>query len=84
MSLGLMKYKRVAQRLREKFNDKSFKMKDVEDAIFIECGTDPRTVKSALEKMNRLELIEEINKNREFGVMNTREFKLTEAQNEYF
>lgn len=84
MSVGLMKYKRVAQRLREKFNDNSFKMKDIEDAIFEECGTDPRTVKAALERMYRLELLTEIKKDREFGVMNTREFKLTPAQNEYF
>ena len=84
MSSGLMKYKRVAQRLREKFNNGSFKMKDMENAIFIECGTDPRTVKAAIERMYRLELIEEIKKNREFGIENIREFKLTEAQNEYF
>ena len=84
MSSGLMKYKRVAQRLREKYNDKSFNLKQLEDAIFIECGTDPRTIKAALERMDRLELIKEINKNREFGVQNTREFILTEAKNEYF
>ncbi len=84
MSSGLIKYKRVAQRLREQFQEDQFLLKDLEDAIFKECGTDPRTVKSAIERMIRLELMEECDKVREFGVMPTRKFKLSPTQDEYF
>ncbi len=84
MSSGLIKYKRVAQRLREQFSEENFKLANIEDAIFIECGTDPRTVKAALERMLRLELIVEIKKSREFGIPYIQEFKLPLSQNEYF
>jgi len=80
---GLIKYKRVAQRLREKGQD-SFKIGELEDAIFIECGTDPRTVKAAIDRMIRLKLLVEIEKPREFGIPYKREFALPQTHNEYF
>lgn len=84
MSRGLMRYKRVAQRLRERFQDKSFKIQDLEEAIFIECGTDPRTVKVGITRLIRLGLIIEIDKVREFGVHPYRRFKLPKEKKEYY
>ena len=83
MSLGLIKYKRVAQRLREEFKDEEFKLKKLEDAIFIECGTDPRTVKAAIDRMKRLNLLIEVDKVRIFGVMPARKFMLPHTHDEY-
>ncbi len=80
-----MKYKRVAQRLREKFQDKEFTLKDLENAIFVECGTDQRTVESAIDRMLRLELIHIVKeKAREFGVMRIVKYKLSPTDDEYF
>jgi len=84
MSKGLVKYKRVAQRIREEFQSEPFNIKALEDAIFIEIGIDPRTVKKSIEIMIRLKLMEEVDKVREFGVHPTRRFKLSPTQDEYF
>jgi hypothetical protein len=80
-----MKLKRVAMRLREQFQDNPFKEKDLEDAIFIEVGTDPRTIRGATEKMLRLKLMEKVgDEKREFGVMPTIKYRLPPAQDECF
>ena len=84
MTQGIQKYRRVSMRLREKFRDEPFSLRDLEDAIFLECGTDPRTVKSAILMMKRLELMVDVQPEREFGVMPVKIFKLTPKQNEYF
>lgn len=82
--VGLMKYKRVAQRMRENFGLNEFKIEDLEDAIFIECGTDPRTVKAAINRMLRLKLILKVEQKRIFGVESTEKYKLQEGKDEYF
>lgn len=83
MTAGLVRYKRVAQRMREQFQDSEFGIQDLEDAIFIECGTDKRTVQAAIDRMLRLKLLLEVDKVREFGVMPARKFKLSHTQDEY-
>jgi hypothetical protein len=84
MTPGITKYKRVAQRLREKFKNEEFLLQELEDAIFIECGTDPRTIKAALERMQRLKLIEKVETEREFGKPYVDKYKLPHSNNEYF
>jgi hypothetical protein len=84
MSVGLIKYKRVAQRLREKFREETFKKEDIEDAVFIECGTDKRTVERAISTMKRLKLLEETEAIKVFGVAPSTKYKLPQTQDEYF
>lgn len=84
MTVGMMKYKRTAQRLREKYKDQPFTKKDLEDAIFIECGTDQRTIKAAIDRMKRLKLMEELQEEREFGKERIEKYKLARANDEYF
>lgn len=81
-----MKYKRVAQRMREQVGNEPFSKKDIEEAIFVEIGTDPRTVKGAIERMERLKLIEQVKDSMpvEFGVMREPKYQLTQAKDEYF
>lgn len=85
MTSGLMKYKRVAQRLREKYEDIPVSIKQIEDVIFVECGTDPRTVKSAMDRLIRLDLIELIKEeNRVFGVSPISKYKVKKVYSEHF
>ena len=81
---ALIRYRRTTMRLREKFREEPFSKTELEDAIFIEIGTDKRTVKSATENMLRLKLIEKVENEREFGKPYTEKFKLPHSQNEYF
>lgn len=82
MSKSLMRYKRVASRMRQRFQDKPFTFKDLETAIYKECGTDPRTVAAAIDRMIRLELISRVEQERTFGVMKTEMFILSPTQDE--
>ena len=82
--VGLIKYKRVMQRIKEQYQENEFPLKALEDAIFLECGTDPRTVKSAIDRMKRLEFIKESEPERKFGVMQTKKFRLINSENEMF
>lgn len=84
MSKGLQKYKRVALRLRQQFQDSEFNIKPLEEAIWQEIGVDPRTIKKSIEIMKRLKLLIEVEQVREFGVHPARRFKLTPTQDEYF
>jgi hypothetical protein len=73
---AVMKYKRVAMRLKEKFKDDNFDLKELENAIFIECGSDPRTVRVAIATMIRIGLICEVYCERVFGVHQTQKYRL--------
>lgn len=84
MTSGMVKYKRVAQRLREKHREEAFPIKELENAIFMECGTDPRTVKAAIDRMERLELITKEKPPAEFGVAPVVKWKLSHRKDEYF
>lgn len=84
MTSGMVKYKRTAQRLREKFRSESFELSDLEDAIFIECGTDPRTVKAAKDRMIRLKLLEVVEQEKEFGKPYCEKYRLPPSHDEYF
>ncbi len=81
---GMMRFKRTTMRLREKYKEEPFSLRQLEDAIFIEIGTDPRTVKAAIERMMRMSLIEKVDVEREFGKPYVEKYKLPHAQNEYF
>ena len=79
-----MKYRRVAQRLKEKFRSDKFLKTDLEDAIFVEIGTDKRTIDGATDKLIRLKLIEKVSEPREFGVMPTEKYTLSLSQDDLF
>ena len=78
--MGLIKYKRVVQRIKEEYQYKEFPINALEDAIFLECGTDTRTVKSAIDRLIRLKYVIRTNPIREFGIMPTKKFKLGEPE----
>lgn len=76
MTKGMTRYIRVAARLREEYQDKPFELTALEDAIFVECGTDPRTLKVGIANMIRLKLVTELDKIKVFGVHPKRRFML--------
>jgi hypothetical protein len=84
MTAGMLKYRRVCQRLREKFGASTFSIKELENAIFIECGTDPRTVAAAIDRMLRMDLIIAVQEERQFGLKSEKKFKLTPTHDEFF
>lgn len=67
--------------MKEKFKFEPFGLRDLEDAIFVECGTDDRTVKAALEKLLRLNLIEEVIVEVDgfFGKTSTKKYKISNS-----
>lgn len=77
-----MKYQRVAQRLKEKFGFEPFQFAELEKMIYMECGTDQRTVSNAVEIMiKKLSLIVEMPQetNPLFGVKKEKKYKLSDT-----
>lgn len=52
------RFKRVLMRLREIQSSGNYSDKEIRLAIMEECGTDERTIKSTIEKMRELKMLE--------------------------